>query len=684
MAANPPPPASTPDGSMTRRDRPWLAPYNRKLRNLTCLSIRNLSLTPTPSSRTRKKTIDDDAVPNTLTSPAKLVALREQRGLAHSHSSSDLRTVSEHDTDAQQGSRNGNGTPVKANGAPRAPQRPAIGRMRRRSTLEWVNATPQTRQEKLEAVAKSRLADVFFSIHVEGVEEPVYVSEVVDSTMDPTFRHIDWSACGPGVLRLDTLTVRVWARSDNLAGWRQLLELALCLRELHYLGKSLDQFHHRLPANAVIFHLSDGIYTAFPSISDYAPPPVAPLARTTTNRVLHTASFDALLRLSKLDESIQDALATRNRIAADLETLLETNKSAFIERDQVAEAEDRLKTIEYAKKTVEKQIEKARKQKAERRDLLSRRREFMQQDLQRRKAQSEEMANGRPELPNFRSEHEVRQTTIANQRRRICEDLHTIYPIKPIPGKSLAFTIRGLHLPNSEDLDATPPDKLAAALGHVAHAVHLLSIYLVQPLPYPLNPNSSTSTIEDPISLLKTSSTSQTSTKDDRFALRTYPLHTKSVPRFRFEYAVFLLNKDLQILLENAFVVRVADIRHTLPNLLYLFYVATAGEGELPARKAGGVRGLMAGRGAGVPGSLSSEEQFGDGAQFGDASRRGSRDSRGSGGGWGFWGAGWMGNGDGKEGLVSSGHNEVGGKNGRAVDSLRRNMGGLDRVRKLG
>ena len=69
--------------------------------------------------------------------------------------------------------------------------------------------------------------------------EPIYVSEVVDSTMDPTFRHIDWSACGPGVLRLGTLTVRVWARSDTGAGWRQLLELALSLRELHYLGKSV-------------------------------------------------------------------------------------------------------------------------------------------------------------------------------------------------------------------------------------------------------------------------------------------------------------------------------------------------------------------------------------------------------------------------------------------------------------
>ena len=37
------------------------------------------------------------------------------------------------------------------------------------------------------------------------------------------------------------------------------------------------------------------------------------------------------------------------------------------------------------------------------------------------------------------------------------------------------------------------------------------------------------------------------------------------------------------------------DIRQTLPNLKYLLYVATAGEGELPARKAGGVRGLLRG-----------------------------------------------------------------------------------------
>lgn len=67
-----------------------------------------------------------------------------------------------------------NGSPTKSkdrpNGSPRTPQRPNIPRMRRRSTLEWANATPQRRQEKLEKVTAERMADVFFSVHVDGVE----------------------------------------------------------------------------------------------------------------------------------------------------------------------------------------------------------------------------------------------------------------------------------------------------------------------------------------------------------------------------------------------------------------------------------------------------------------------------------------------------------------------------------
>lgn len=49
--------------------------------------------------------------------------------------------------------------------------RPPLRKLRRRSTLEWINATPQRRQERLEKVAAERLAEaVFFSLHVRGFE----------------------------------------------------------------------------------------------------------------------------------------------------------------------------------------------------------------------------------------------------------------------------------------------------------------------------------------------------------------------------------------------------------------------------------------------------------------------------------------------------------------------------------
>ena len=350
--------------------------------------------------------------------------------------------------------------------------------------------------------------------------------------------------------------------------------------------------------------MTDGIYTCLTSLADYIPVPAAGATRKGSHRVLPTSSFDALLRLSKLDDSIQDALATRNKLASDLEDLLERSRDALEDRDKVHEAEDRLKTIDYARKTVEKQLDKARKQASERRHSLETRRKLMAADLTRRKLERDKVASSHSEHPLLRDEKSIKHKAIAAQRRRICSDLQIIYPILPIPKHSLAFTIRGLRLPNADDLETEPPDDVAAAFGHVVHVVLLLSFYLSQPLPYPVNPRGSTSTISDPISLLKTHTSTTQSYRDER-TLRTYPLFSRSVPRFRHEYAVFLLDTDIRLLLESAYGVRVMDVRQTLPNLKYLLYVATAGEGELPGRKKGGVRGLAKGR-AGSDASASS------------------------------------------------------------------------------
>lgn len=147
---------------------------------MTAICLRNLTLDPGLNRRERRKTIDDDAVPNTLKSPSKIVALREQRSLAQSRSSTDLRTVAELDLSESLSDRNGEERSRETarhehghiTATPRTPLRPSH-RLRRRSTLEWNNATPQMRQERLERVTMDRMADVFFSLHIHGIDGEV-------------------------------------------------------------------------------------------------------------------------------------------------------------------------------------------------------------------------------------------------------------------------------------------------------------------------------------------------------------------------------------------------------------------------------------------------------------------------------------------------------------------------------
>jgi hypothetical protein len=123
--------------------KPLLLPQNRRVRHLQGISLRNLTLT-----RPRGHTIDDAALNQT---PEKLEALREPQ-LHHAQSSDTLN--------------------VKI--------RP--GKTRRRSTI-WAGQSPGYRQKKLEDVIDGGMADSFFSIHCEEMDEPVYISEVVKKAM---------------------------------------------------------------------------------------------------------------------------------------------------------------------------------------------------------------------------------------------------------------------------------------------------------------------------------------------------------------------------------------------------------------------------------------------------------------------------------------------------------------------
>lgn len=202
----------------------------------------------------------------------------------------------------------------------------------------------------------------------------------------------------------------------------------------------------------------------------------------------------------------------------------------------------------------------------------------MQTTIERMDTAKEQMEMLYAEMAKLEKELAQVEDLINGQHRRVVSQLSQTFPIEPVKNKTLQFTIRGVHLPNSNFND-TNRDEVAAALGYTAQLVHQLALYLRIPLPYPIKAHDAFPAIRDNISA--------------SIAQRLFPLHPGGT-NFKFEYGVFLLNKDIEYLM-NSYGMRVMDTGQTLPNLKYLLFVLTAGSGELPMRKIGGIRGLLRG-----------------------------------------------------------------------------------------
>ncbi|KAJ3230972.1 hypothetical protein HDU81_004125 [Chytriomyces hyalinus] len=130
--------------------------------------------------------------------------------------------------------------------------------------------------------------------------------------------------------------------------------------------------------------------------------------------------------------------------------------------------------------------------------------------------------------------------------------LKEIYPINALRDDPNVYLIRRVWLPHSEFINVDE-ERVATALGWTAHLVTLLALYMEIPLRYPINPMSSRSMILDRLSLHGPGNME-------------FPLFIKGQDKLRFEYGVFLLNKNIEQLMAVAGVV-VKNLRNTLPNL---------------------------------------------------------------------------------------------------------------------
>ncbi|MCJ1384413.1 hypothetical protein MMC17_007529 [Xylographa soralifera] len=574
------------------RQSPWLLPRNRKIRHLKGISLRNVTFDD-PFSSSRTETIDDDALSTTYVTPQKLTALREDAGrLEHSRSSGDLKTIS--------GKAGDSVTPgvnmVRTDGS--AASRPSAATIRRRSTYNWGSTTPDIRQKKLEDVIVEKLPDIFVAIYPVGSNNAIYISETIKKSMNPDFGFVDMSTQEPWLTRLDEVVINVFAKTDNMSCYGHLVQTNVRLSSLQWLGKSLTEFRNPLPPNCIIWHFTDGIYALFthhlPITKQIFPTSSAvPLSRPFTPstpgtpRTEGTSSFDSLMRLKNLDDCIQDSDSTRQGIIDKINRLLHDSSPSRSPVAALTARQEILGSTETSKSIVQRELDAKQRKKA---DIHAENIKRLTLMAKGRAAQDEALkCDPEDSLPEAKEDLQLIQNDLRGQVRRIAEELSSLFPVEPIDGKPLNFTIRGVYLPNADELSpaamqrsSTTESEVAYSLDLVCYVVEELAFALEYRLPYPVVQFSSHTLICDDI------------TRKPFNGKRQFPLYQTGTTFAEFEYGVYLLNSDISGLMQTQ-KIKMVNPKTTLANLKYLLAVLGSGQGEIPQRKAGRNKALDTG-----------------------------------------------------------------------------------------
>ncbi|KAK1280379.1 hypothetical protein QJS04_geneDACA015066 [Acorus gramineus] len=164
-----------------------------------------------------------------------------------------------------------------------------------------------------------------------------------------------------------------------------------------------------------------------------------------------------------------------------------------------------------------------------------------------------------------------------------CEISHPSHVSRPPQMSSLSILGLQLTVPPLKRMtifsDKKEGQRTAAALGYVAHAVLLIASYLDVPLRYPLNLGGSRSYIHDYAPSIELSSSDLASSSMNGLSSRLteFPLFLEGQDTTRAAYAIFLLNKDLEQLL-NYMGFQSLGPRHVLANLLELLRIIQSEE----------------------------------------------------------------------------------------------------------
>jgi hypothetical protein len=220
-------------------------------------------------------------------------------------------------------------------------------------------------------------------------------------------------------------------------------------------------------------------------------------------------------------------------------------------RDRVAEVE---RTTEEGELLVHlSQLTSARARITLHRGRLDARRALLTAAIERAEQTRTQSAELTTEIADIEAQRTDLLPQIYKRRAAHAQALDALFPIAPIHAPSLLYSILGVPLPiplgpkdPAPPLSLTPqltPDgcprvderTTAAALGYAALVLQLIAGLggAAAGLAYPVTYAGSKSHVRDVVSVMQ--------------GPRSFPLYGRGVERYRYEYAVFLLNKDIEL-----------------------------------------------------------------------------------------------------------------------------------------
>ncbi|KAH9964543.1 hypothetical protein BC827DRAFT_1265815 [Russula dissimulans] len=302
-----------------------------------------------------------------------------------------------------------------------------------------------------------------------------------------------------------------------------------------------------------------------------------PKTKTPQPRAAYAASssWQDLVKLVNLQYAI---IETRSSLSKVIENL----DASFIPSDvnslarEVSEREAKVADWQASEAQVRVEAERLSERICHRKEGLKRRREALSLATSMLGQDVATEAITEQELSRARESAMALQRRLLPIRGSLITTLASLFPIDLISGSDLLFSILNVPLPIPLGVtDPAPPlslpvykevneESVATALGYAAFVVQLLALYLDKILVYPVTFCGSRSMIRDGISAM--------------VGPRMFPLFSRGVDTYRFEYGVFLLNKDIEMLMSDRDL-RALDMRHTLPNLKNLLLTLSDEEG---------------------------------------------------------------------------------------------------------